>query len=90
VPAHESMGSPIDLTLGCSTPAPNSNGYRSDVIQKTGSAFLGGHLESLRKAQEYLRSLEEERLKVEGFKRELPSCIHLLEDGKPSILEGIP
>ena len=78
---HESMGSPIDLTLGCSPQAP-SNGYPSDVIPKVGSAYPGGYLESIRKAKEHLRSMEDERRKVDGFKRELPICIQLLEDGK--------
>ncbi|KAG0558991.1 hypothetical protein KC19_10G070700 [Ceratodon purpureus] len=73
------MGSPIDLTLGCSPQAP-SNGYPSDVIPKVGSAYPGGYLESIRKAKEHLRSMEDERRKVDGFKRELPICIQLLED----------
>jgi hypothetical protein len=32
--------------------------------------------------QEYLRGLEEERRKVEAFKRELPLCMQLLTDGE--------
>jgi hypothetical protein len=68
------MGSPVDLTLGC------SNGYHNEHRDQT---FPGDYLESLRKAEEYLRTLEEERRKVEGFKRELPLSIQLLEDGKP-------
>ncbi|KAG0567536.1 hypothetical protein KC19_7G141600 [Ceratodon purpureus] len=65
------MGSPVDLTLGC------SNGYHNEHRNGT---YPGDYLESLRKAEEYLRTLEEERRKVEGFKRELPLCIQLLED----------
>lgn len=39
-------------------------------------------METLREAaQEYLGTLKEERKKIEGFKRELPLCIELLDDG---------
>lgn len=76
------MGSPIDLTLGCNTQAPSSNGRYND--HRNSSACLEDCLESLRKAEDYVRTLEEERRKVEGFKRELPLCIQLLEDGKAS------
>lgn len=37
--------------------------------------------------QEYLRGLEEERRKVEAFKRELPLCMQLLTDGKWLVME---
>lgn len=79
-----SMGSPVDLTLGCSTQTAN-HGCHSDILRTGGSLYLGDYLESLRKAEDYLRALEEERRKVEGFKRELPLCIQLLEDGKLTI-----
>lgn len=71
------MGSPVDLTLGCSTQAPSSNGYYNHQNEPTHSE---NYLESLREVEERVRSLEEERRKVEGFKRELPLCIQLLED----------
>lgn len=73
------MGPPVDLTLGrCSS----SNGYhRSDGS----SSHLSDHMQTLREAaQEYLGTLKEERKKIEGFKRELPLCIELLDDGKLS------
>lgn len=73
------MGSPVDLTLGCSTQAPSSNGYYNHQNEPTHSE---NYLESLREVEERVRSLEEERRKVEGFKRELPLCIQLLEDGE--------
>lgn len=68
------MGSPVDLTLGrCSSESPSSkNGYRQ--------ANPRDHLRE--SAQEHLCTLREERRKVEGFKRELPLCIELLDEGK--------
>lgn len=31
--------------------------------------------------EESIKSLEEEKRKIEAFKRELPLCVHLLSDG---------
>lgn len=75
------MGSPVDLTLACSTQAAGAR----DGGGGGASPYPGDYLESLRKAEEYLQSLEEERRKVEGFKRDLPLCIQLLDDGTRSI-----
>lgn len=36
------------------------------------------------KLEEFLSRLEEERLKIDAFKRELPLCMQLLTNGTPS------
>jgi hypothetical protein len=36
----------------------------------------------MRKLEEYLQSLEDERRKIEAFKRELPLCMQLLDESK--------
>lgn len=64
---EETMGSPVDLTLGHHHHHNNNYAAAKNVD---------------RKAEEYLRALEDERRKIEGFKRELPLCIQLLDDGK--------
>lgn len=65
------MGSPVDLTLGHHH--HHNNNYAA-------AAAAAKNVD--RKGEEYLRALEDERRKIEGFKRELPLCIQLLEDGK--------
>lgn len=66
------MGSPVDLTLG------HHHHHNNHYAAAAGAAAKNVD----RKAEEYLRALEDERRKIEGFKRELPLCIQLLEDGK--------
>ncbi|CAA6666324.1 unnamed protein product [Spirodela intermedia] len=39
--------------------------------------------EQLHKLEDFLARLEEERLKIEAFKRELPLCLLLLDEGNP-------
>jgi len=68
------MGSPVDLTLGrCSSD--------SKAVHNSNNEHHNDHQREV--AQEKLRTLKDERRKVEGFKRELPMCIQLLDDGKP-------
>jgi len=71
------MGSPVDLTLGRSS-------SESQAVPSSNNEYHNDHLREA--AQENLRILKEERKKVEGFKRELPLCIQLLDDGKPHLL----
>lgn len=82
VAVHEAiMGSPVDLTLGCNTEGHGRiNGATLDY--KNGFSAYPRGAENLESLEEQLRTLKEERRKVEGFKRELPFCIELLEDGK--------
>ena len=64
------MDSPSDLSLDFK---PNSY----PMIQKS----LGDQTDQTQKIQEFLAHLEEERLKIEAFKRELPLCMQLLNNG---------
>jgi hypothetical protein len=82
------MGSPADLTLGTSQ-APSTNATTNTatttttVLSKSSpSSFVGDRLQRMRKLEEYLQSLEDERRKIEAFKRELPLCMQLLDESK--------
>ncbi|KAH9301463.1 hypothetical protein KI387_013046 [Taxus chinensis] len=68
------MGSPAELTLEC---RPSASKYSS--VLKTIS-LVSDQFERARQLDEYLKGLEEERRKIEAFKRELPYCMHLLND----------
>ncbi|XP_072982949.1 transcription factor NIGTH1-like [Typha latifolia] len=63
------MASPSDLSLDY-----KPNGY--PMTQKS----LGDQFERTQKMREFLARLEEERLKIEAFKRELPLCMQLLNN----------
>ncbi|BBN08875.1 protein MpGARP6 [Marchantia polymorpha subsp. ruderalis] len=65
------MGSPADLTLGC---RPQSSGNEFKAVSTSGD-----QIERVRKLDEYLKALEDERHKIEAFKRELPHCMQLLD-----------
>jgi hypothetical protein len=60
-------------------------------VPKTISDFLGeistttNGSEKLSKLDDYVRRLEDERRKIEAFKRELPLCMLLLTDGGLSL-----
>lgn len=69
------MASPSDLSLDY-----KPNNY--PIIQKP----VGEHPNQTQKIQEFLARLEEERLKIEAFKRELPLCLQLLNNGNLSTL----
>ncbi|KAK1259625.1 Two-component response regulator ARR18 [Acorus gramineus] len=62
------MGSPSDLTL-------ESKPGVYPVLQK-----LAAPSEPTEKLEEFLARLEEERLKIDAFKRELPLCMQLLNN----------
>eukprot|EP01018_Ginkgo_biloba_P004059 Gb_34639 [translate_table: standard] len=69
-----SMGSPSELTLECRPSAKTS----ATVIKAL--PRVGDQLARMQKLEDYLKGLEEERLKIEAFKRELPFCMQLLND----------
>lgn len=50
----------------------------SSTVQKGNNI---DQLEQTQKLQDFLTRLEEERLKIEAFKRELPLCMQLLNNG---------
>lgn len=60
-------------------------------VPKAISEFLGeisttkNGSEKLSKLDDCVRRLEDERRKIEAFKRELPLCMHLLTDGGLSL-----
>ena len=76
--------SPSDLTLDYK---PNGNGGGTyAVIPKQQEPLVDGHHlttteQTTQKLREFLARLEEERLKIDAFKRELPLCMHLLNHG---------
>ncbi|XP_042498970.1 myb family transcription factor EFM-like [Macadamia integrifolia] len=61
------MGSPADLSLDCK---PHSY---SMVVKS-----FGDQTDQTQKLEDFLACLEEERLKIDAFKRELPLCMQLL------------
>lgn len=76
------MGSPVDLTLGCNTEGHGRINNGATLDYKNGFSAYPSEAGNLESFEEQLRALKDERRKVEGFKRELPLCIELLEDGK--------
>lgn len=60
------MALPTELSLDCK---PN-----------IGSLVLKSY-EETEKLEEFIAHLEEEKLKINGFKRELPLCMQLLTNG---------
>ncbi|KAJ7516654.1 hypothetical protein O6H91_22G066300 [Diphasiastrum complanatum] len=68
------MGSSSDLSLGCRT--------RQVALAGAFKTFMlmEDQLEHMQKLEGFLKSLEEERAKIEAFKRELPFCMQLLND----------
>ncbi|CAK9212056.1 unnamed protein product [Sphagnum troendelagicum] len=76
------MESPADLTLGSAHTASSSYTNATNTVNglKSSLSFVGDHLERIRRIEEYLQALEDERRKIEAFKRELPLCMQLLEE----------
>ncbi|GLJ30708.1 hypothetical protein SUGI_0608570 [Cryptomeria japonica] len=70
----KTMGSPAELTLDC-RPSPGKYSSALKAISLVSDQF-----ERVRQLDDYLKGLEEERKKIEAFKRELPFCMHLLND----------
>ncbi|GLJ41562.1 hypothetical protein SUGI_0860170 [Cryptomeria japonica] len=68
------MGSPAELTLDCKPfPAKYSSALKA-------ISLVSDQFERVRQLDDYLKGLKEERKKIEAFKRELPVCMHLLND----------
>lgn len=75
------MASPSELTLDCK---PHTY---SMLLKSFGDHHLHPHHhndQTLQKLEEFLSRLEEERLKIDAFKRELPLCMQLLTNGNYS------
>ncbi|RLM91408.1 putative transcription factor GLK2 [Panicum miliaceum] len=74
--------SPSDLTLDYKPANGNGGGGAYAVIPKQQEPLVDGHHltteQTTQKLREFLARLEEERLKIDAFKRELPLCMHLL------------
>jgi len=64
------MASPSELSLDCK---PQSY----SLLLKS----FGDQTDQTYKLEEFLSRLEEERLKIDAFKRELPLCMQLLTNG---------
>ncbi|KAJ7517081.1 hypothetical protein O6H91_21G010300 [Diphasiastrum complanatum] len=77
------MGSSSDLGLGCRPRQTTLPGACKTFM------FMGEHLEHMHKLERFLKALEEERAKVEAFKRELPFCMQLLNDAIESSKEHL-
>jgi uncharacterized protein YqfA (UPF0365 family) len=71
------MASPSDLSLD----------YKHTNYSSTIQKGNNDQLEQTQKLQEFLARLEEERLKIEAFKRELPLCMQLLTNGNLSFIQ---
>lgn len=83
--------SPSDLTLDYK-PNGNGGGGAYAVIPKQQEPLVDGHHhhmtttteQATQKLREFLARLEEERLKIDAFKRELPLCMQLLNHAMES------
>lgn len=72
------MGSPASLAFG-----PQVSTVTSSVgtALNCGASAEGQPSDVTQKLAEYMGSLQEERGKIEAFKRELPLCMQLLDEG---------
>lgn len=72
------MASPSELSLDCKP----AHSY-SMLLKSFGDYHLQHHPahDQTHKLEEFLNRLEEERLKIDAFKRELPLCMQLLTNG---------
>ncbi|KAJ7565844.1 hypothetical protein O6H91_02G077300 [Diphasiastrum complanatum] len=71
------MGSSAELSLGCKKrPTPSSH-EPSWAFVMAGEQLKHMHMQQL---PDYIKALEEERRKIDAFKRELPLCMQLLND----------
>eukprot|EP00252_Welwitschia_mirabilis_P028051 TRINITY_DN9940_c0_g1_i3.p1 TRINITY_DN9940_c0_g1~~TRINITY_DN9940_c0_g1_i3.p1 ORF type:complete len:502 (+),score=124.27 TRINITY_DN9940_c0_g1_i3:236-1741(+) len=68
------MGSPAELALNSRSFVASSSSMFKAI------SLVGDQLERMSKQEDYIKVLEEERKKIEGFKRELPFCMQLLTD----------
>ena len=71
------MASPTELSLECKPQSYSMllKSFGGDVINNPTDQ------QATQKLQDYLTRLEEERLKIDAFKRELPLCMQLLTQG---------
>lgn len=71
------MGSVSELSLDFKPPhTPKTiSGFLREV------SVIGDCSKRLLKIEDFLKCLEEERKKIEAFKRELPFCMILMNDG---------
>lgn len=68
------MGSPAELMLECRpSTTTTSTAFKS-------ISYSNDQLERMRRLEDYLKALEDERKKIDAFKRELPFCMQLLHD----------
>lgn len=74
------MGSATTSELALDLRPPSSAAVRRSVAGLVREAAMAGE-GRVAKLEEYLRGLEEERRKIEGFRRELPLCMLILSDG---------
>ena len=84
------MGSPTTLVLECRRPSAaytattsttNSGCRSSNFTYDQHNIDDDDQGKQIHRIEEYLNALEEERRKIEVFKRELPLCMQLLQDG---------
>jgi hypothetical protein len=76
--------SPSDLTLDYKPNGGCGGAYAAIPTQQAAPLVHGRHLtteQATQKIREFLARLEEERLKIDAFKRELPLCMQLLNHG---------
>lgn len=66
------MASPTELSFDC----------KPQIYSMLQKSFGDEASEHTQKLQDFLSRLEEERLKIDAFKRELPLCMQLLSNGK--------
>lgn len=77
-----------------SVPPELSLDFRPTFVPKTITDFLkevsmiGNVTERLSKLDDFVKRLEEEMRKIDAFKRELPLCMFLLNDGWFSFLHS--
>jgi hypothetical protein len=81
-----SSSSPSDLTLDYKPNSGCGGAFAAIPNQQQQAPQLvdGHHLtteQATQKLREFLARLEEERLKIDAFKRELPLCMQLLNHG---------
>lgn len=70
------MSSPSELSLDC-----KSHSY-SFLLKSISGEQQQCSTDQTQKLEEFLSRLEEERLKIDAFKRDLPLCMQLLTNGK--------
>jgi hypothetical protein len=80
-----SSSSPSDLTLDYKPNGGRGSPYAAIPKQQQAPQLVDGHHltteQATQKLREFLARLEEERLKIDAFKRELPLCMQLLNHG---------